>query len=420
MGTDLVRAGNGQIQTVGFGQTEVKPYSETSSSATAARETAMIQARCIMAMQRPRDTERFRVELLKECRRPGFAEVAEYERPVGKEFNDDTGKWEQKIARGPSVHLIRTAIALYTNIMADALPLFESPTERVVQAYVLDLERNVSWARSIIISKVVERKGQKGRHGESEPPKGRTVISQRENSYGEITYTVFATDDEVRNKEANLLAKAQRENGRAVLPRDIIDSAILVARETMQKKDAEDPDAAKRKLIDAFAELSVSPSDVSIFLGHGLDRISPAEIKELRGVFVSLREGHATWDEILEAKNPTGSAEASEKVAEKKLSSMRGAQPDAKTAETKATETKPETAIDDTTEYINEDQHLTLLTAANDSGWSQADITANLKQAGIDNANKIPAARFQAILEVIRSTPKEKEEKPAASPRRRL
>jgi hypothetical protein len=78
MGDLMVRPANGAaITTQGFAETAIKPYSETAASAIAAREEAEIQARYIMALRRPRDTENFRVALLKECKRPGFAEKAE-------------------------------------------------------------------------------------------------------------------------------------------------------------------------------------------------------------------------------------------------------------------------------------------------------------------------------------------------------
>lgn len=344
--TELTRL-NGPVGAVvqnTFEGHSIEMRAETASVAVAAREQAAVQARYLMAMRNPRDTEQFRTSLLKECRRPGFAELAEYERPAGREYNEVTGQWEDKMARGPSVHLIRTALALYRNVMADSATIYENEQTRIVHAWVLDLETNVSWARSITISKVVERKGQKRKNSDkTDPPKGRVILGERPNSNGETVYSVVATDDEIRNKEANLLAKAQRENGRSILPRDILDEAIRVANRTLEAKDAEDPDAAKRKVIDGFSELSVSPKDLEILLGHGVDRISPAEMKELRRIFVAMREGNATWDEILAAKDPAGSKEAAEKVAEEKLAGLR--KPKADTAAAPATKSASDKPI---------------------------------------------------------------------------
>ena len=46
---------------------------ETASAAVAAQSKAMVEARYIMAMQRPRNWDQVRQDLIKECRRPSFA-----------------------------------------------------------------------------------------------------------------------------------------------------------------------------------------------------------------------------------------------------------------------------------------------------------------------------------------------------------
>src|ERR1700677_4064894 len=287
-GGDVVRAG--EVVKIGFDGKEVQNLAETAASAVAAREQAAVNARFLMAMQRPRDVERFRSALLKECKRPGFAGVAEYHRPVGQEYDKATDEWVEKVATGPSIHLIRTAVSLFGNMLVDSATMYESDTTRLCHAYVLDLENNTSWARTVGLSKLVEKRAQKDRKTKQwGPPEGRTVVSERLNSKGFTVYTVIATEDEIRVKESRLVAIAQPENARAVLPRDILDEALAMARQTIATEDAKDPDAAKRKVIDAFEEISVTGADLALYLGHQLDRISPAELKELRGIFVSMR-----------------------------------------------------------------------------------------------------------------------------------
>ena len=67
----------------GFGQGGLVPQShtlmqsnETASAVLAAQARAVIEARYLIAINRPRDLDVVREKLLKECRRPGFAEVA--------------------------------------------------------------------------------------------------------------------------------------------------------------------------------------------------------------------------------------------------------------------------------------------------------------------------------------------------------
>ena len=60
------------------------PVVETTAGALAAQAKAAVEARYIMAMQRPRDWDQVRLSLLKECDRTNFAEVAIYRKPVGQ------------------------------------------------------------------------------------------------------------------------------------------------------------------------------------------------------------------------------------------------------------------------------------------------------------------------------------------------
>lgn len=348
---DLIKAG--EVVRHEFDATQKEIRAETASTAVAAREQAMTNARYAMALRNPRDTERFRVSILKECRRPGFATLAEYHRPVGREYDEESGEWREKIATGPSVHLIRTAIALYQNMLVDSATMFDSQEMRIVHAYVLDLENNVSWGRTVALSKQVEKRAVKDKITKKMgPPYDRQVISERVNTKGDTVYTVLATEDEMRTKEARLLAIAQRENGRSVLPRDIVDEALRISRETLEKADKEDPDAAMRRMIDSFAEMNVGPDQLKEYIGHDLARMTPAELKQLRGVFVSIREGDSTWDEVMEAKNPQGSKEAAEDVAKQKLAALSkkkevapSTQQSTPTAEAAKSEKTPETVI---------------------------------------------------------------------------
>lgn len=331
--TELTRASDpaaGQIARRGFDGQELESRAETASTALAARAKAEVEARYLMALHRPRDIENFRARLLKECKRPGFAFTAEYERPVGREKNEQTGKWEQKIARGPSIRLLETAIQHYGNVVAESPVIYETEETRIVRAQMTDLETNATWTQDIVIAKRVEKRGFEGK-----PPKGRQVVGQRLNSDGETTYLVLATDDEINVRQLALVSKAQRKNGERLLPSDIIGEAVQVCRETLKVADAADPDAAKRKVIDAFSSMNVNPADLAEFLGKQLDRLQPADLAELRGIYSSISNGELTWEAALahkqEEKLDGGSKEAQAEVLKNKLSNL-GKKPEAETS----------------------------------------------------------------------------------------
>lgn len=301
--------------TQGFGTHEVAIRGERAAEAVAARETAAVQARFVMAIQRPRDTMDFRTRLLHECKRPGFAEVAMFARPVGKEKNKVTGKWEEKIATGPSIRMIETCLQLFRNVQATSTTVYDGPDLRIVKVLVIDFENNISFEQEVNVPKQVEKRQQQDyKTKEWGPPKGREILSERFNTEGEITYTVAATDDEVIIKQAALVSKALRTCGQRLLPRDIIEDAIAQIQATKADETKKDPDAAKKKVLDAFATLGVLNSDIAAYIGHSVDRATEAEIEKLRVIYSSIRQGETTWEQFVESANTTPEPELQEEV----------------------------------------------------------------------------------------------------------
>ena len=111
-----------------------------------------------------------------------------------------------------------------------------------------------------------------------------------------------ATDDELAMKTNALVSKARRNLILQAVPGWLIEEAIDQVRETARTKDAQDPDAAKRKLFDAFATVGVSAPQLAEYLGHG-NALSPAELEDLRGYFSGIKEGYTTWAAIIAAKD---------------------------------------------------------------------------------------------------------------------
>jgi len=333
----LVKAAPNVAARQEFGAQQTQELAETAAAAVAARERAAIEARYIMAERHPRDIEEFRLALEKECQRPSFAAVAIYRKPIGKKWNPRTKQDEEQYVEGPSIRFIETALRCYRNVYPEVVTVFDSPDVRICRVSVTDLENNLTYTTEVTISKIVERKGRQNSKGEWEPPKGRELAGEgRLNSYGEMTYPVRATDDELTIKQNAMLSKAIRMNGQRLLPGDIVEQAIRIIQQTQQKQDAKDPDAAKRQIIDAFNELGVSPYDLQMFLGHPLDRLQPAELADLRGIYSALKNGEATWDELMEVRQPTGTIEAAQDVAARKIEELKRQKQDAPKTDTPA------------------------------------------------------------------------------------
>lgn len=286
MSDNIVRPGqNGAdaaLQRVGFGTQEIVRQMETQGTALAARAQAEVQARYIVAFQRPRNVEQFRMRLLEHCRRPGFAAVAEYEKPVGGD----------KI-RGPSIRFVESALQEFGNVLPEETITYDDDYKRVVRVAVTDLERNITYYGDVAVEKTVERRS---------PRDGDEILGSRINSYGNAVYKIRASEDDFANKIGAACSKKLRNLGLRILPADIVAEATRECRATRVQKDARDPAAARRELADAFAQFRVMPADLDAFLGHAFDQASPAEIEELRGAYITIREGEAKWIDLVEAQ----------------------------------------------------------------------------------------------------------------------
>lgn len=302
MGTELaVTAGSylAEVERHGFGTTELERRSDMQGSAVAAREQAAIQARYVMALQRPRNIDEVRTALLDECRRPRFAAVARYRKPVGG----------GKVAEGWSIRFAEAAKRCLRNVADDVMVVADSPAQRIVRFTCCDLESNTVYTSELVIQKTIERKLLKD---------GQAAISERKNSKGETTYTVYATDDEVAMKQAAGWSKFIRNSIRFV-PGDILDECLDQVNETLADDDRKDPAAARKRIIDGFHSIGVEAADLQMLLGHPLTAIQPKEMQDLRGIYASIRDGEATWRDICEARQPAGSAEAAAAAAKDRI-----------------------------------------------------------------------------------------------------
>lgn len=263
------------------GSSEMMVSSDVQTSALAAQAEAEVKARWAIAQRCPRNIDTVRVRLLRECERPGFAQSARYTKPVG----------EDKVS-GPSIRFVETALRCMGNVYAATTVVSEDQLTRRLQVVVTDLETNVSWPRQISIRKTVERS----------KADGRTVVSQRTNTRGRLVYEVVATDDELANKESAAVSKAIRTAGLRVIPGDLVDEAMATCISVQRKADSADPNAARKKLADAFAKVGVYPQQLEQYLGHSLETLQPAELEDLRGIYEAIKDGESKWADVLELK----------------------------------------------------------------------------------------------------------------------
>lgn len=256
---------------------------ETAGEVLAEQAKAVVQARYIIALQRPRDWDVVRQRILKDCERPSFAETAIYKKPMGNSS-----------VEGLSVRFAESAQRAIGNVLPERTIIYDDAVKRIVRVSMTDLESNVTHQKDLILEKSVERKNSKGRN----------VISQRLNSYGETVYIVEATEDELLTKESSISSKIERQLTLKILPGDIQDEAKRAIKETLARADKADPDAAKKRLIDSFDDIGIRVPNLKEFLGvDSLDALQPADLKQLREIYTAIKEGETNWREVMEQRN---------------------------------------------------------------------------------------------------------------------
>jgi len=273
-----------------FGASQELAIVETASSAVAAQAKAMVESRYIMAMRSPRNWDQVRQDMVRECRRPAFAnnKSAFYRKPIGQGIE------------GLGIRFVEVALRCMRNVLVETSMIFKDNNKEVHRVSVTDLESNITYPLDVRVSKTVER---------SKPMDDGSFIAMRMNSYNKPVYTVPANDDDLLNKRGALISKAMRTLGLRIIPGDLQDECEEIIKAVRLDDAANDPDAARKKIVDAFGEIGVKAADLVKFLSHSIDQCSPAELVDLRGIYGAIKDGEATWKSVMDNKADQGTGE---------------------------------------------------------------------------------------------------------------
>lgn len=253
-------AGNRTVEDTGLSVRETTS-GELAPTGAAAQAQYEIQSAITIARRFPRNEDEAFAKLMKACARTSFAEDASYKFPRGGESVD-----------GPSVNLAREGARVWGNIRYGLDIIRDDADSRQVRGWAWDLETNVKVTAEDDFAKLVYRKA-----------KGWVKVDERDLR-------------ELTNRRGAILI---RNCILQLLPKDLIEDARAAAAETLKAEAKRDPDAARKKIIVAFAQVNVTPSMLEEYLGCALATASPDQISKLRDVFVSIRDGNSTWTEYV-------------------------------------------------------------------------------------------------------------------------
>jgi hypothetical protein len=278
-------------KTDGMGAIELARKNELAASASQSRELARVQAKYVMAMQRPRDNAIFEQRLFARCVQKDFAEVAIYRRPQGKK-KDETGKWVKNIIEGLSIRFVEEAIRCAGNMSIETVMLYDDNEKMIVRCTVTDYESVFEATEEVTIFKTVERA-----NPGSSPP-----IDTRRNSYGDMVYIVPASDDDVRLKKNRLVSMTIRTLGLRALSGGTVAEAKRRIYDTLKNQDkGKDPVAVRREIADKFANLGISAQALAEYFGGvSAADLTNDQVLEARVIGATVTAGEATWHELLE------------------------------------------------------------------------------------------------------------------------
>jgi hypothetical protein len=260
---------------------EGRPVTELAATAAAEHARQLVQLKYMIAQGRPRDLRRVEDRLLQACSRLEFAEDATYTLPKRRDEDEDI--------TGPSIRFSEEVVRCLGNILPEAKVVFDDEWRRSVQVSVTDLEDNVSYSEDVVVEKTVERKSKMDRE----------VVGERTNRNNQKVYRVRATDEELREKQGNLVARTQRNLVvKKVAPSWLVELGMAKVRETQQAIVQKGLPQALERMRAAFESMGIDQAELEGWLGHPIADTTAFEYTQLRGVAAAIRDNQATWEEV--------------------------------------------------------------------------------------------------------------------------
>lgn len=212
----------------------------------------------------PRDEAKACEKLLVACQRPTLAEQAVYTYTRGGAE-----------VTGPSIRLAEAAARAWGNLKYGFKVTASDNLHSEVTCYAYDMESNIPVERSFTVSHIVHRKPEKG---------GDKLLTDPRDIYEKVA------NEAMRRVRACILEQ---------IPGDIVESAVDQCEKTLVAK-ADISPATIKKLVDAFAKLGVTKSQIVARIQRNLDAITPAQVIGLRRIFTSLRDGMAKPEDFFD------------------------------------------------------------------------------------------------------------------------
>ena len=236
------------------------------------RAIAEAQGQLTLAKRFPRDLNSSHAELMTACKSKAFAEVAFYS--------------VANRGSGPSIRLAEEIARVYGNFQYGHRELGREEGKSEIEVFAWDMEKNNRSIRQITVMHVMDTKN---------GPK--TLKDQAD----------------IDNKIANVASKQVRGRILALMPKWLVQDAVVECRKTLAGNNSEPLETRIRRMIQAFGGLGVTVKVIEAWLGKPTAELTPDEIVDLTGMYNAVKEG-ANASEVFAIDGEVVDAEAKPRV----------------------------------------------------------------------------------------------------------
>lgn len=216
------------------------------------REMARIQGEIFMAKQYPRDMERALKLIESDCSNANLADKAVYRYARGGTE-----------ITGPSIRLAEVLARRMGNIRYGFEEVEQNEYRTVVRCYCFDIEANTQAERTFVVPHM--RHTRKGDYELTDPR-------------------------DIYEAVANQAQRRVRACILEVIPGDIVDIAVNLCTETIEKKIHLDQNT-KNKIVESFGQYGVTKKMIEARIQRNMDAITAQHVVQLRQILKSIHDG---------------------------------------------------------------------------------------------------------------------------------
>lgn len=228
------------------------------------RAIAEAQGKLVIAKRFPRNQVDAFKNVMEACQRKGIAEKAFYSYKRGSQ-----------IVSGPTIRFAEELARCWGNIDYGIKELSQDDGKSEMQAYAWDLETNTISVQNFTNPHYREVKGERKK---------------------------LTSDRDIYEVNANMGARRLRSRILAILPNDLVESAIVECKKTLEGGNGIPLIDKVKNMVNGFSRFGVSREQLEKHMGHKIEETSGAEISELVGIYNSIKEGNTKPSDWFESQ----------------------------------------------------------------------------------------------------------------------